>query len=69
MVFEKFIFEIFHWDTFKHCKDLLKVKQIDILDYQWYVDCKMKRMVLQHSVLVKFVFELETYTFSVILFS
>ena len=50
-------------------KELFKVNQIDIPDYQYYVDCNAKRMVCLMFLEKKFVFQSEISTYSLILFS
>ena len=50
-------------------KELFKVNQIDIPDYQYYVGCNVKKMVCLMFLEKKFVFQSEISTYSLILFS
>ena len=64
--FEYFFSKIekFYW-----VKELFKVNQIDIPDYQYYLGCNTKRMVRLTFLEKKFVSQSEISTFSLILFS
>ena len=53
---------------FYRVKDLFKVNQIDIPDYQYYYGCNAKRMIRLLFLEKKFVFQSEIPTFSLILF-
>ena len=56
-------------EKFYRIKELFKVNQNDIPDYQYYLDCNAKRMVRLTVLEKKFVSQSEISTFSLILFS
>ena len=76
---KKFVFQL----EFSHCslilfskilkfyrvKELFKVNQMDIPDYQYYLGCNAKKMVCLTFIEKKFVFQLEFSHCSLILFS
>ena len=53
-------------EKFYRIKELFKVNQIDIPDYQYYLGCNAKRMVRLTLLEKKFVFQSEISTFSLI---
>ena len=56
-------------EKFYRIKELFKVNQNDIPDYQYYLGCNAKRMVRLTVLEKKFVSQSEISTFSLILFS
>ena len=56
-------------EKFYRIKELFKVNQIDIPDYQYHLGCNTKRMARLAFLEKKFVFQSEISTFSLILFS
>ena len=66
--------DLFAYSIFKNIEILsgqgvVKVNQIDIPDYQYYLGCNAKRMVCLTFLEKKFVFQSEFSTYSLILFS
>ena len=56
-------------EKFYKIKELFKVNQIDILDYQYHLGCNTKRMAGLAFLEKKFVFQSEISIYSLILFS
>ena len=56
-------------EKFYRIKELFKVNQNDIPDYQYYLGCNAKRMVRLTVLEKKFLSQSEISTFSLILFS
>ena len=56
-------------EKFYRIKELFKVNQIDIPDYQYHLGCNTKRMARLAFLEIKFVSQSEISTFSLILFS